>query len=336
MLTLPLVSTKGQAHRRILQVGLILDQDILRWRSLERHLSVYAILIFFLLFPTTYFLSRSLLRPLVQLAAYLKYVASQFDERLVLGAGAGGALVAPPPVQTQSNDEFGVLVGAAMALHQRILRSLRTTQTWTAQMAHEMKTPLTVLKNDLERVAQAEAAEDRQRYSKEAIAEVVHLTNLINGFLEWNAAESFASSQSEIHAVRVRQVLEGLVQKLEREYPGRLSLDMHGDPTVFAQPAFLQQAVSNLIVNALKYSPDGSSVSIGLSERTLTVRDQGPGLPPTVLANLGQPFNYGDKNKHGFGLGLAWVSTICQKYDWTLTFQRVGGEHLAQIKFNEN
>ena len=50
--------------------------------------------------------------------------------------------------------------------------------------------------------------------------------------------------------------------------------------------------------------------------------DDGEGLPSHVIDHLGEPFNYGTKGRHGFGLGLAWVITICRKYGWTLGFTR--------------
>ena len=58
-------------------------------------------------------------------------------------------------------------------------------------------------------------------------------------------------------------------------------------------------------------------------------------LPKHVLENLGQPFNYAHKTPHGFGLGLAWVTTICRKYGWELIFSnRSGGiGFCAMIQF---
>jgi signal transduction histidine kinase len=67
----------------------------------------------------------------------------------------------------------------------------------------------------------------------------------------------------------------------------------------------------------------------------LEIEDRGPGIPRDVAERIGQPFNYGHKGTGGFGLGLAWVSTICHKYGWTLSFRaaNAGIGSIARIDF---
>ncbi len=334
VLTVPLTpqQTKAGERRRTIQVGIILDEELLRWRSLGRHIVIYSILILILILLTTITLSQSLLTPLVKLAQYIRYLGSQFDE---------GQLAKTSPEQflnmtvkpDSSNDEFGQLVEEARLLHTRMLKGLKKTQTWTAQMAHELKTPLTILRNCLERSGQTQNQEERGQSLREALEEVSHLNTLINGFLEWNTAENFPMSADELHAIRMKNMLEDLVAKVNRQNQDRLQLKGTSDMTVFARPGFVQQAVSNLLLNALKYSPTNSKVIVELKENILNIQDEGAGVPDSVLTNLGQPFNYGNKDNHGFGLGLAWVSTICQKYDWQLSFEKnaIGTE--AKIAF---
>ena len=330
ILTLPLEKNYTSGPHRILQTGIILDADLLRWRSLGRHIVFYSGLIILLVIGITWSLSRTLLRPLVELSLFLKYLGNQFDEKkLVVGGHATMAL--PRDIQT-SKDEFGDLVQAAQSLHSRILQSLKTTQVWTAQMAHELKTPLTILSNCLESFRLAKSDSEKEMAIKDSLNEVAHLNRLISSFLEWTSAENFPVSQSELHALKLKNVVEETATRILRNYPDRIQINAQSSLTLFAQPGFLEQAISNLVVNALKYS--SGSVQVILENETLSILDEGAGIPKHVLENLGQPFNYAHKTPHGFGLGLAWVATICRKYEWKLKFEnRTEGGFCAQIKF---
>jgi signal transduction histidine kinase len=337
VLSVPLESHKlaGKQHR-MLQTGIILDEDLIRWKSVGRHVLIYSILIVILIFLTTMILSQSLLLPLNHLAQYLKFMASQFDEKqMVTGEASMGAAGTLAVDLMSGHDEFGELVQAAQSLHNRIRQSLKTTQAWTAQMAHELKTPLTILRNCLEAASSASSEEVRAHEMREAISEVAHLNTLINSFLEWTAAENFPLNNSEVHAIKLKATVEETTEKISRQWHDRVKLQAESDLTVFARPGFVQQAISNLILNALKYSPLNSTVEVTLKGGVLTVTDQGPGIPEAVLQSLGQPFNYGHREAHGFGLGLAWVTTICKRYDWQLSFERGpnGVGTIAKIEF---
>ena len=329
ILTLPLTAQmKSSSKRRTIQVGLIVSEDLLRWRAVGRHILIYGALIAFLIILTTFLLSRTLLAPLTDLAEYLRYLTNRFDPRNTIAEQSP----APPRLvrkMTAGDDEFADLVRAAEGVNEAIASGLRRTQAWTAQMAHELKTPLTILRNSLDRAQRTEDVARGREAVQEAIAEVGHLTRLISGFLEWTAVESFATTGAEVHAIRLGAVAREIAEKIGRDNGDRVCMEGlpadHSDALVFARPGFVEQALSNLVVNALKYSPIDSPVIVRASNRLFEVEDCGPGLPPGVLERMGQPFNYGSKDGGGFGLGLAWVTTICQKYGWTLSFAKPNG-----------
>ena len=252
ILTLPLEKNFTSGPHRILQTGIILDADLLRWRSLGRHIVFYSALIILLVVGVTWILSRTLLRPLVELSLFLKYLGNQFDEKKLV-TGNSKSISLPIHIQ-KSNDEFGDLVQAAQNLHSRITQSLKTTQVWTAQMAHELKTPLTILSNCLESFRLAKSELEKEKTIKDALNEVAHLNRLISSFLEWTSAENFPVSQSELHALKLKTVVEETASRILINYPGRIIINAESNVTLFAQPGFLEQAISNLVVNALKYS----------------------------------------------------------------------------------
>lgn len=334
VLTLPLTRAstskiqKGPATR-ILQTGLILDDDILRLKTLNRYVIIYSFVILLLILITTFWLSETLLKPLKELAQYLRFV----------GLRAGGVPIAAEPVPATSllkagNDEFGQLVKEAYCLREIINRGLKSTQVWTAQMAHEMKTPLTILQNTLERTRTESDAGAREKLFSEASSEISHLNGLISSFLEWSEAETLRAAAQELHAIRLQQVAVNLAESFAHSHPGRIRLEGESEITVFAKRGFVKQAVANLMTNALRYSPADSVVVMKVRPASIEILDEGPGVPAGVLEHLGEPFNYGSKAVHGFGLGLAWVQTICRKYDWKLSFERdqINGREMTRAK----
>lgn len=328
VLTLPLARPRPGKHTgnlhdtRILQTGLILDQDLLRMKNLSRHVMLYSVMILALILLTTLWLAEVLLRPLKELALYLRHMSSRLEVSPDMSTAEINASEPRMPSIHDGKDEFGQLVAESKRLRDMIGRGLKNTQAWTAQMAHEMKTPLTVLQNSLERAKSATETPVRELALNEASQEISHLNSLISSFLEWSAAENFPEMAEDLHAVRLGQVARELFDKIERQSPGRLRLEGDSNLRVFAKRGFAHQAISNLVINAIKYSPLGSVVILRVREDRIEILDEGPGLPSHVIEHLGEPFNYGSKNQHGFGLGLAWVRTICRKYSWNLSFER--------------
>ena len=318
---------KTVSHRRVLQTGLILDEDLLRWTEINRYIWVFSIVTILTILLATFSLSEVLLKPLKDLTQYLRYLGQGFSERrMVTNDAIGGVRPERALPFAPGNDEFGNLVREVQALHGRINDSLKNTQAWTAQMAHEMKTPLTILQNSLESAKLAENIDHARGAIDEAMIEVAHLNALITGFLDWASAENFSSGRDIVHAVHIDPLVRELVEKIGRQHAGRLRLLNSTKQLVFAKRSFVQQAISNLVTNALKYSPVGEPVEIEFLEHGLLVRDYGSGLPPEVLEKIGRPFNHGLQASRGFGLGLAWVATICQKYGWVLRFERLPAE----------
>ncbi len=323
VLTLPLARPHVPKHggpsvdHRILQTGLILDEDLLRLKTLSRHVLAYSALIMALILLTTFWLAEALLRPLKELANYLRHMSG----RLEVSPDIRESEPPVPPIR-DDDDEFGQLVNETRRLRDMIGRGLKNTQAWTAQMAHEMKTPLTILQNSLEQARTEPNTERREQNLLEASKEIEHLNALISSFLEWSAAENFPEIADDLHAVRLGTIASELFERFERQDPERMKFEGDSDRRIFAKKGFVHQAISNLITNSLRYSPKGATVTVRVLEDRVEIIDEGLGLPAHVVEHLGEPFNYGAKDRHGFGLGLAWVRTICRKYGWTLNFER--------------
>lgn len=302
---LRLLAVKVPQVKKTLQIAMVLDTELFYWRQLDFIFVLYVLSALLLVLGVTFFLARALLRPLGHLADYLNFVSEQFDEgfrdpaprisRELRVAGSG------------PQDEFWLLTQAATRLTEKIGRNMKLMRSWTAQMAHELKTPLTILRNQLD--------------EGEATAQLDRLDHVISSFLEWASVENSASQSGQLTAIALSPVVRSIASRLDRVYPGRIVVEQTAMPTLFGSPPLVEQAITNLISNALKYSKPDTQVAVRLTATSIIVEDRGSGIPGVVLEKLGQPFNFfqqENSSTKGTGLGLAWVATICRKYGWKL------------------
>ena len=114
-------------------------------------------------------------------------------------------------------------------------------------------------------------------------------------------------------------------------YPERISLTIIEDCVLEAHRQYVEQVITNILSNALKYSKD--TVFVELKNQSLILRDTGPGIPEKVLARIGEPFN---ASATGTGLGLAWVKTLCDRNSWSFKLDsNASGTTITLIFKNE-
>lgn len=312
----------------ILQVGLVLDDDLLRWKLAARHLISYTALIILLVFIVAVLLTRTLLKPMRALSEYLHFLSERFDNGVLsTEAFKDGLMPEPRSGFMADSDEFIALTKGVKSLALKIRDSVRITQRGTAQIAHELKTPLTVIRNHLELGTVNASVEEKQQHLIGALKELDLMNALVEDFLMWARTENAPLGAFELHAVSLDRELKETVQKFEAIHPGRIELGEIEETQIFARLSFVQQIFNNLISNAIKYSLPDQKIIISLREGQLKVRDHGPGVAATVLKKLGEPFNSEQvMGVRGSGLGLAWVMSICRKYSWIFVLHNIAGE----------
>lgn len=323
-----LLSVLIPSLKQTLQVGVLVEREFLYWRHVDIRFVFYCGAITIGLLIISILLSSLLLSPLRQLALFLDHVAKEFGR----GTGQIRPLDGVIP-DFGGTDEFSRLIESVKRLSDLIRLNLSTFQSWTALMAHEIKTPLTIIQNLIEG-SQKEKKTSGEIVSKdrEILQEVNRLNLLLNSFLDWASVENSPATVSEIHAIRLEKRVKQVVERMQNLDLGRVEFISKGDVVVFANPAHVDQLVINLISNALKYSPKSEKVLVKLEDSLLSVEDKGPGIPPLVLERLGQPFNFHRQGEiKGSGLGLAWVNTVCKKYGWKLNVIRDSVFHKVQV-----
>jgi len=302
---------------RVLQVGLVLNRNFLDWKIIDHRFINYMLGILISTFMASVLLTLILLSPLRLLIVHLNQATSSLVNLND---------VQPLPMRLRRyssgfwarSDEFSNLLGTVQKLIDRINLNYKLTRSWTLQMAHELKTPLAIIRAETAAKKKAQLLPDQ--FAADIVKEVEQMSGIINQFLEWAELES-SLPQRDLHALRVRNVVNSVAARLDKISQGRIQIDIQSEFSIFASPNHLNQLITNLLTNALKFSPADKKVEITVANKCLRVRDYGPGIPLEVRERLGQPFNVGESTGSaaaGHGLGLAWVLTVTKLYQWVL------------------
>ncbi|BFT31259.1 hypothetical protein D210916BOD24_24350 [Alteromonas sp. D210916BOD_24] len=201
-----------------------------------------------------------------------------------------------------------------------IENSVNSIKSVTDSIAHDLRTPLSRLRNTLEKI-------DDKELREETTQEADNLLNMFNSLLRISGLETTNKKEgfrnTDITAL-VNDVVE-LYQPLAEERGITLSSALQ--PLMMnADPNLLFQAVANVLDNAIKYSPDNSAVVVALTATkqriVIAVNDAGMGVGEHELANLERRFYRADgsRSTKGNGLGLSLVSAIVKLHEGTLWY----------------
>lgn len=322
------LTVKNEKQNRIVRVGMVLNQSLIRWKFLSQRISIFAVIILIVVTLITFFLTYLLFRPLKRLT----------DEVNELGNHVGRGEIKllgnwfQKMDETKRPDEFQRLTHSLAKLAKKISDSQILTQRWSALMAHELKTPMTRLKLSVENLLQDSGATTEEKASVET--ELKKLETIIMDFLDWASLEN-DSQKPILHAMSVSKKTSQIVSHYAQMHPEiNFDLKLGSELKIFCQPLHFEQVMVNLLSNAIKYGR-GSKVTVTLINDHLSVKDEGPGIPDVVLDNFGKPFNkFIQGEEMGHGLGLAWINTIAKKYHWVITWDNSQGTNV-QITFPE-
>ncbi|BAH39054.1 MAG TPA: sensor histidine kinase [Gemmatimonas aurantiaca] len=235
---------------------------------------------------------------------------------------------------TAAGDELTRLSETLNAFIGRLEKSFGALRRFTADASHELKTPLAVIRADVERAISPTTNETEQAIAlEEALQQVTRMADLVDSLLTLARADEgrFDLFREPVELMPVaREVLEtarllGEDQDLEIEAPVLENAEVLGDLTR------LRQLFLNLVTNAIKYTPRGGRVEISLAREEDVVRfivkDSGIGIAAADLPHVFERFWRADlarsraSERGGWGLGLAISQWIAQAHGGTLEVQ---------------
>ena len=251
-------------------------------------------------------IARSVARPVVAVSGAAEQLADLDD--------------LPARIDVTRNDELGRL-GVSF---NRVLDALEVSRDQQDRLvgdaSHELRTPLTSLRMKVELLQQAPdlPTDQRQRFLDEAAAELASLSDLVAELVE--LASSTETNEDPSEPVVLRELVAGVVAEAKRRTSRAITLT-GDDAVVHVNARLVRRAVSNLVSNALKFSPSATQVEIDVRHGHVSVRDHGPGIRTSDRARVFDRFYRGPDTQTtaGHGIGLAIVASVAERHNGTVT-----------------
>jgi two-component system sensor histidine kinase MprB len=215
-------------------------------------------------------------------------------------------------LDTDAAGEVGALARSFKSMLDALATSRRQQQSLVSNASHELRTPLTALRTNLETLQRSFdrlTSEQRQELVGAAVAEVHELAELSAELVD--LATDVRHSDEPTVAID----LGDLAQRVADRFARRTSvpIQVEGDGTeVDGRLGQIDRAITNLVSNAIKWSPPDGTIRIVLAGSSVTVLDDGPGFAPTDLDHVFERFYRSDaaRTTPGSGLGLAIVEHV--------------------------
>ncbi len=245
-----------------------------------------------------------------------------------------------------NNDDLDQLAGNINQMLDRIETLMREVIQVSDNIAHDLRTPLSHLRQQLENtLAKTEAGSEVESSAQAAIEDVDHLLDTFNALLRiakvesGRKRESFAPLDPAEILADVAEMYEPVAE--EKSLDLQLTIDS-GIPImrVMGDRNLLFQAVANLLDNAVKHTPAGGTIQLQLTsgpKPSIIVADSGPGIPQDELEAVTRRFYRLDQSRGspGNGLGLSLVKAIASLHQAELKLRNGNPGLVAEFRFSE-
>ncbi len=277
-----------------------------------------------------WFLTRRALRPVVRVTETARRIARtrDFDERIPLSNSFKGRF-----------DEIGDLAATFNHMIEELGRVFDTNRQFMADTSHELRTPLTIIQGNLDVLSRGLPPAESQEALDETREEATRLSRLVGDLL------LLAQADAGLTVERLPVDLAAITRQSFRRAEGlavtsgktlHLKIERLDEAPILGDEYRLGQVVFNLLENAIRYTPDGGSVTLSLEVlrgppvARLSVRDTGVGISLEHLPHLFERFYRVDKARSralgGSGLGLAIVKYIVDAHGGQVAVQSEPGQ----------
>ena len=265
---------------------------------------------------------------------------------------------------TDRTDEIGMLSNNLSAMARKLDGALKDLESANGQLredmahiaalseqrrdffaaaSHELKTPITILKGQIESMILGIGRfKDTKQVLPDTLKEVENMEHLVKEILTISKIEMEGLSEKQ-ESVSLSDALEkvaALLEPLAEEKQIAITKSIAPEVTVRGNLSLLEKALHNILSNAIRHSPDRAQVSVRLQEDCLEVYNSGVTIPEEDIPSLFTPFYRVEKSRNkstgGSGLGLYLVKTILQLHGLPFSLENHGDGVCFSIQLNQN
>ena len=245
--------------------------------------------------------ARPVIRPIAELTRAAEHIEATGDLGRRIGA--------------RGEDEVGRMAQRFDAMLDRVQVSQAAQRRLVADASHELRTPVTSLRTNVEVLLAGGALEEGERRAllRDMVEQSEELSGLVGDLIELARGDE---GDPAIEEVALDALVAGAIARAAGQ-DGAPRFSTQIAPCVIAgAPDRLGRAIDNVLHNAAAHSPPGGVVEVALSDGALEVRDHGPGVPEDELGQLFDHFfrGAGSRAQHGSGLGLAIVRQVAEAH----------------------
>jgi two-component system sensor histidine kinase CreC len=210
-------------------------------------------------------------------------------------------------------------------------------------LAHELRTPITGIKLTAENLLSPMSDEQRKRFVENILESNKHMDLLVNRLLDLSRIER-REALKNVETLNIKEVVNQVLKapsrkKMISDKDIKIDIQINSNATLKAEKILLEQAIGNILNNALDFSPANGTITIKASQTnaaiSLIVLDDGPGIPPQVINKLFTRFfsvSRPDTGNRGNGLGLRFVRKIMKLHGGEVSLQNRFIQHGAEAK----
>ncbi|MGM0847286.1 MAG: sensor histidine kinase [Bacillota bacterium] len=241
-------------------------------------------------------------------------------------------------IEASTSDEMGSLARSFNQLAKSLEEVESNRREFLQNVSHELRTPLSYMRGYTEALLEGvvESEDERQNYLEIIHKETARLSRLVNDLLDLAQLEG-DSYPMKMEPTPFGQLVKDVTKRFKLPLEQKkihLGLQLDEEAIIEGDPDRLEQVVSNLLDNAVRYSPEGETIFIEMKQSegwtVLAIKDGGTGIPEEDLANIMDRFYRVHKsrtrNEGGSGLGLAIVKQIVLKHEARIDIDSTPGE----------
>ena len=224
-----------------------------------------------------------------------------------------------PLIVENESDDLGKLKKSFNVMLERLHGSFERQKRFSSNAAHELKTPLAVIKTNLQILDEESDIEEYQDTFEIVNKNVDRMSVLVNDFMEYARDEA-----PQLGRVNIRKMIDDVLAEL-KSLSDKKNIKVYmnvKDVEIMSNEGLYKRLVYNLVNNAISYNKDNGSIYIDADERELVIRDTGIGIPEDKISKIFEPLYCVDKSRSrevgGSGLGLSIVRNICQTLNYRI------------------